>query len=77
METTLVILKPSAILHGYAGQIINRFQQKGMVIHGIKMMQLSDELLREHYAHLVDRPFFPDLMKSMQASPVIVMALWG
>ena len=77
METTLVILKPSAILHGYAGQIINRFQQKGLVIHGIKMMQLSDELLREHYAHLVDRPFFPDLMKSMQASPVIVMAMWG
>lgn len=77
METTLVILKPSAILHGYAGQIINRFQQKGLVIHGMKMMQLSDELLREHYAHLVDRPFFPDLLKSMKASPVIVMALWG
>ncbi len=77
METTLVILKPSAILHGYVGQIINRFQQKGLVIHGMKMMQLSDELLNEHYAHLVDRPFFPDLVKSMKASPVIVMALWG
>lgn len=77
METTLVILKPSAILHGYAGQIINRFQQKGLVIRGMKMMQLSDELLHEHYAHLVDRPFFPDLVKSMKASPVVVMALWG
>lgn len=41
------------------------------------MMQLDDEILREHYAHLVERPFFPDLMKSMKASPVIVMALWG
>lgn len=77
METTLVILKPSAILHGYVGQIINRFQQKGLVIHGMKMMNLSDEILHEHYAHLVDRPFFPDLVKSMKASPVIVMALWG
>ena len=77
METTLVILKPSAILHGYAGQIINRFQQKGLVIRGMKMMQLSDELLHEHYAHLVDRPFFPDLVRSMKASPVVVMALWG
>lgn len=77
METTLVILKPSAILHGYAGQIINRFQQKGLVIRGMKMMQLSDEILNEHYAHLVDRPFFPDLVKSMKASPVVVMALWG
>jgi len=77
METTLVILKPSAILHGYVGQIVQRFQQKGLVITGMKMMQLDDEILREHYAHLVDRPFFPDLMKSMKASPVIVMALWG
>lgn len=77
METTLVILKPSAILHGYAGQIINRFQQKGLVIRGMKMMQLSDEILNEHYAHLVGRSFFPDLVKSMKASPVVVMALWG
>lgn len=77
METTLVILKPSAVLHGYVGQIVKRFQQKGLVIHGMKMMQLNEELLREHYAHLVNRPFFPDLLRSMQASPVIVMALWG
>lgn len=77
METTLVILKPSAVLHGYVGQIVQRFQQKGLVIRGMKMMQLTEELLREHYAHLVDRPFFPDLLRSMQASPVIVMALWG
>ena len=43
----------------------------------MKMMQLNETILREHYAHLVDRPFFPDLMKSMMASPVIVLALWG
>lgn len=77
METTLVILKPSAILHGYVGQILQRFQQKGLIITGMKMMQLSDEILHEHYAHLVERPFFPSLVKSMQASPVIVLALWG
>ena len=77
METTLVILKPSAVLHGYVGQIVQRFQQKGLVVRGMKMMQLSEDLLREHYAHLVDRPFFPFLLRSMQASPVIVMALWG
>ena len=77
METTLVILKPSAVLHGYVGPIVQRFQQKGLVIRGMKMMQLNETILREHYAHLVDRPFFPDLMKSMMASPVIVLALWG
>jgi nucleoside-diphosphate kinase len=77
METTLVILKPSAVLHGHVGQIVQRFQQKGLIIRGMKMMNLSDELLYEHYAHLADRPFFPFLLKSMKASPVIVMALWG
>lgn len=77
METTLVILKPSAVLHGYVGQIVTRFQQKGLVVRGMKMMQLSEGILNEHYAHLVDRPFFPSLLKSMMASPVIVMALWG
>ncbi len=66
METTLVILKPSAVLHGYVGQIVQRFQQKGLVIRGMKMMQLDEKI-----------PFFPDLLKSMMASPVIVMALWG
>ena len=68
METTLVILKPSAVLHGYVGQIVQRFQQKGLVIRGMKMMQLGEPILREHYAHLTDRPFFPDLLKSMMAS---------
>lgn len=77
METTLVILKPSAVLHGYIGQIVTRFQQKGLVVRGMKMMQLDETILREHYAHLVDRPFFPTLVSSMMRCPVIVMALWG
>lgn len=77
MEKTLVILKPSAILHGYAGQIIARFQQKGLIIAGMKMMMLDEKILREHYAHLVEKPFFPSLLRSMTASPVVVMALEG
>jgi len=77
MERTLVILKPSAVLRGFVGQIITRFQQKGLVIAGIKMMQLDEPVLREHYAHLVDKPFFPSLLRSMMASPVIVMAIEG
>ncbi len=77
METTLVILKPSAVLHGYVGQVIERFQRKGLVVRGMKMIQLDENILREHYAHLVDRPFFPTLVKSMMRCPVIVMALWG
>lgn len=77
MEQTLIILKPSAINRALVGDVITRFQRKGLVIAGIKMMQLSENILREHYAHLVDRPFFPTLLRSMMATPVIVMVLGG
>lgn len=77
MEQTLIILKPSSLQRGLTGSIINRFEQKGLIIAGIKMMRLDETILREHYAHLVDRPFFPSLVKSMTATPVIVMCLRG
>ncbi len=77
MERTLIILKPSAIQRALVGKVISRFQDKGLQIAGMKMMQLNEEILREHYAHLVDRPFFPSLMRSMMATPVVVMCLQG
>ena len=77
METTLVLIKPSGVQRGLAGKIIARFEQKGLIIAGTKMMQLNDSILREHYAHLVDRPIFPSLERSMQSSPIIALALRG
>ena len=77
MQKTLVILKPSTIQRGLVGAVIDRFQRKGLQISGCKMMQLDEKILREHYAHLVDRPFFPTLLRSMMATPVIVMCLTG
>lgn len=77
MEQTLVILKPSAIERRLVGQLIERIENKGLIISGIKMMQLNEQILREHYAHLVDKPFFPSIVQSMTASPVIVMCLSG
>ena len=77
MEQTFIILKPSTITRSLVGDVITRFQRKGLIISGIKMMQLNEEILREHYAHLVDRPFFPTLLKSRMATPVIVMVLKG
>lgn len=77
MEHTFIILKPSAIQRGLVGQVIDRFQKKGLFIAGIKMIQLNEEILRQHYAHLVDRPFFPLILDSMMATPVIVMCLRG
>ena len=77
MEQTFVILKPSAVQRSLVGDVITRFQRKGLFITGIKMMQLDEQILRVHYAHLVDKPFFPSLVKSMMATPVIVMVLKG
>ena len=77
MEQTLVILKPSAIVRGLIGEIISRIERKGLIITGVKMMQLDEAILREHYAHLVERPFFPSIVESMTATPVIVMCLKG
>lgn len=77
MEQTLVILKPSAVERCLIGEIISRIQNKGLIICGLKMMQLDEAILREHYSHLVDRPFFPSIVESMTASPVIVMCLKG
>lgn len=77
MEQTFIILKPSTIQRGLVGDVLTRFQRKGLRIDGIKMMQLDEEILCSHYAHLVDRPFFPLLVKSMMATPVIVAILAG
>ena len=77
MEQTLVIIKPSAVERGLIGEIITRFQRKGLNIAGLKMMQLGEDILREHYAHLVDRPFFPWILASMMATPVIVVCIKG
>ena len=77
METTLVLLKPSCVQRQLIGEVVTRFERRGLRISGMKMMQLSDDILREHYAHLADRPFFPSLAASMQTSPVVALALTG
>lgn len=77
MEQTLVILKPSAVERNLIGEVITRIERKGLIICGMKMIQLDEAILREHYAHLVDKPFFPSIVESMTASPVVVMCLKG
>ncbi len=77
MEQTLVILKPSALQRALVGEVIKRFEQKGLRLVGIKMIQLSDQILNEHYAHLADRPFFKRIKDSMMITPVIVTCWEG
>ncbi len=77
MEKTLVLLKPSCIARNLVGEVISRIERKGLIICGMKMIQLDMEVVREHYAHLVDKPFFPKLAASMMCSPVIALCLKG
>lgn len=77
MEQTLVLLKPCTLQRGLVGEIINRFEKKGLRLAGMKMMQLTDAILDEHYSHLREKPFFQMLKDSMMATPVIACCLEG
>ncbi|MFA5996404.1 MAG: nucleoside-diphosphate kinase [Candidatus Paceibacterota bacterium] len=76
-EKTLIILKPDAVHRGLMGEVIGRFERKGLRIIGMKMIQLEDALLEAHYAHIKDKPFFSGIKAFMKTSPVVVMALSG
>ncbi len=77
MEKTLVIIKPGSLQRGLVGEVLHRFEQKGLQLCGIKMMQLTDEILNEHYAHLAEKSFFKRIKDSMMVTPVIVCCLKG
>jgi nucleoside-diphosphate kinase len=77
MEKTLVIIKPGAMQRELIGEIITRFERKGLQLCGIKMIQLTDEILAEHYAHLAQRPYFKRIKDGMMITPVIVCCWKG
>lgn len=77
VETTMILLKPDAIEKQLVGKVLTRFENAGFAIRGIKMIQLDEPILREHYAHILDIPVFPQLMTFMQRTPVIALVLQG
>ena len=77
METTLIILKPDAVQRGLCGQIISRFEAKGLQIVGCKMMTISQDLAARHYESHQGKPFYDGLVSFMTSSPVVVLALRG
>ena len=77
LETTLILFKTDCVEKHLVGEILKRFESEGFKIRGIKMISLSTETLNEHYAHVADRPFFPEILNFMQACPVIALALAG
>jgi nucleoside-diphosphate kinase len=77
VERTLVLIKPDAIQRGLIGRIISRFEDKGLKLVGMKLLNLGEQLLNEHYAHLADKPFFPGTRTFMQSTPVVAVCLEG
>ena len=75
METTLILLKPDCITKGHCGDVLQRFEKGGFRIRGCKMLRLDQKLLLEHYAHIAQKPFFPEVEEFMQSAPVIALAL--
>ncbi|MFP4156416.1 MAG: nucleoside-diphosphate kinase [Opitutales bacterium] len=77
MEETLIILKPDCMEKRAAGEVISRFERAGFDILAAKIMQLDGPILREHYAHVADKPFFPEIEEFMSSRPVMPMILAG
>jgi len=77
MEKTLVIIKPCALQRGLVGEVLSRFERKGLKIVALKMYQFTKENCAEHYSHLIQKPFYHIIESSMMASPVVLVALEG
>ena len=77
MQKTLVLLKPDCVRRKLAWKIISRFEEKWFDILGLKIFNMSDELVTEHYSHLADKPFFPAIKAYMTSAPVVAMAVSG
>lgn len=77
IEKTLVLIKPDAIQRNIVSDILNRFERKSLKIVGIKMIQLNEELLKDHYSHVYGEDFFKELHDFMISSPIIAVVIEG
>lgn len=77
MQRTLVLLKPDAVQRRLIGRLISRFEDKGLNIIAMKLIQVTPELSRQHYAEHVEKPFYPSLEEFITSAPVVAMILEG
>lgn len=77
MEKSFIILKPDCISKNLAGEVLNRFAKEGFQIKACKMTALDNVILKQHYAHVADKPFFPEIAEFMTSTPVIMLILEG
>jgi nucleoside-diphosphate kinase len=77
MEKSLILLKPDCLDNKVAGKVITRFEENGYALVASKMIQLNDDLLKEHYSHVAHLPFFPEIAAFMSSRPVLALILEG
>ena len=77
IEKTYIMLKPDCVKRGLIGEVISRIERKGYKIVDAKMMNLDEAILKDHYAHLADKPFFPNIVEYMTSGPVLGMIVEG
>ena len=77
MERTLILIKPDACARGLTGEIIARFERKGLTIAALRGMTVSTELAQEHYAEHAERPFFDELVDFITSGPIVAIVLEG
>ncbi|NWF71140.1 MAG: nucleoside-diphosphate kinase [Chloroflexi bacterium] len=77
MERTLIIVKPDGVQRGLTGEIIRRFEARGLRIIGMKFILMSRALAEKHYAVHIGKPFFPALVDYITSGPIVVIALEG
>jgi nucleoside-diphosphate kinase len=77
VERTFIILKPDSVQRGLIGEIVSRFERRGLKIVAMKMVHVSDELAQEHYAVHKERPFYGSLIEYITSSPVVSMVVEG
>ena len=77
VERTYIMLKPDCLKRKLIGKVISKIEEKGYAITNMKTMNLSEEILREHYAHIADKPFFPGIVEYMTSGPLLAMIVEG
>ena len=76
-ETTLILIKPDAVQRGLIGDIVTRFERKGLAVVGMRFLTADEETAAKHYDVHKERPFFPSLLKFITSSPLVALALRG
>ena len=77
IESTFIMIKPDGVSRGLVGEVIARFERKGLTLEKIRSLEIDEDLARRHYAEHLDKPFFPDLLQFITSGPVVAMEWSG